>query len=58
MRVFCRAKQFSGVNIDENVVCESVAWLLQNQRGDGALPEVSRVGHTEMVVSQPKCRIL
>lgn len=51
MRVFCKAQQFAGVNIDENVVCESVSWLIQNQREDGALPEVHNVIHREMVVS-------
>ena len=50
MRVFCRAKQFPGINVDENLVCESVQWLIQNQRGDGALPEVHHVIHREMVV--------
>ena len=53
MRVFCRAKQFPGVNIDENLVCDSVTWLIQNQRGDGALHEVHQVIHKEMVVSKP-----
>lgn len=52
MRVFCRAKQFPGVNIDENLVCDSVTWLIQNQRGDGALHEVHQVIHKEMVVSK------
>ena len=50
MRVFCKANEFAGVNIDENLVCESVAWLIQNQRADGALPEVNAVIHREMVV--------
>ena len=50
MRVFCKAQQFTGVNIDEDQVCESVSWLIENQRGDGALPEVYRVIHGEMVV--------
>ena len=50
MRVFCKAQQFNGVNIDEDLVCESVSWLIENQRGDGALPEVYRVIHGEMVV--------
>ena len=50
MKVFCKAQQFSGVAIDENVVCESVSWLIQNQRVDGALPEVHAVIHREMVV--------
>ena len=50
MRVFCKANQYDGVNIDESVVCESVTWLIQNQRADGALPEVHAVIHREMVV--------
>ena len=50
MRVFCKANEFPGVNIDENLVCESVAWLIRNQRADGALPEVNAVIHREMVV--------
>ena len=50
MRVFCEAKKFSGVNIDENKVCESVAWLIQNQDASGALPERNAVIHREMVV--------
>ena len=50
MRVFCQAQKFAGVNIDENLVCESVSWLIRNQRGDGALPEVHAVIHKEMVV--------
>ncbi|KAL9988942.1 hypothetical protein ACROYT_G003438 [Oculina patagonica] len=49
MRVFCKAQEFAGVNIDENLVCESVNWLMQTQRADGALPEVFAVGHREMV---------
>lgn len=53
MRVFCQAQQFAGVNIDENLVCESVGWLIANQRADGALPEVHAVAHREMVVRNP-----
>ena len=53
MRVFCQAQQFAGVNIDENLVCDSVGWLIANQRGDGALPEVNAVIHKEMVVRNP-----
>jgi len=50
MRVFCQAQQFAGVNIDEDLVCDSVDWLIANQRADGALPEVNAVIHREMVV--------
>ena len=53
MRVFCKAQQFAGVNIDENLVCDSVGWLIGNQRADGALPEVNAVIHREMVVRNP-----
>lgn len=53
MRVFCQAQQFAGVNIDEKLVCDSVGWLMGNQRGDGALPEVHAVIHREMVVRKP-----
>ncbi|XP_027048067.1 ophiophagus venom factor-like [Pocillopora damicornis] len=49
MRVFCEAQQFDGVNIDEEMVCQSVDWLVGNQRADGALPEVQMVYHREMV---------
>ena len=53
MRVFCQAQQFAGVNIDENLVCDSVGWLIANQREDGALPEAHAVAHREMVVRNP-----
>ena len=53
LRVFCKAQQFVGVNIDENLVCDSVGWLIGNQRADGALPEVFSVIHREMVVRNP-----
>ena len=43
--------------MDENLVCESVQWLIQNQRGDGALPEVHHVIHREMVVCKP-CSVI
>ena len=58
MRVFCKAQQFAGVNIDEKLVCESVKWLIENQRvGDGALPEVFAVIHGEMVVRKGTYKI-
>ena len=50
MRVFCKAQKFAGVNVDEKTVCRSVAWLINNQRADGALHEVNHVIHREMVV--------
>ena len=50
MRVFCKANRFAGMNIDEHLVCESVAWLIKNQRADGAVPEVNPVFHREIVV--------
>lgn len=49
MRVFCKAQKFAGVNVDEKTVCRSVAWLINNQRADGALHEVNHVIHREMV---------
>lgn len=53
MRVFCKAQQFAGVNIDEDLVCDSVGWLMAIQRPDGALTEVHRVSSTRMVVRKP-----
>ena len=50
MKVFCQAMKFTGVNIDENLVCESVSWLIQNQRGDGAFPEAHAVIRKIMAV--------
>ena len=50
MRVLCKAQTFNGVNIDERLVCDSVDWLIQNQRADGALPEINAVISREMVV--------
>ena len=41
MKTFCKAQKFAGVNIDENMVCASVSWMIQNQRGDGAIPGFS-----------------
>ena len=49
MRVFCKIQEFPGIDIDEKL-CDSVNWLVQNQRADGALPEVNMVIHREMVV--------
>lgn len=53
MRVFCKAQQFAGVNIDEDLVCDSVGWLIGNQRAYGALPEVHAVGNKGMAVRNP-----
>jgi len=50
MKVFCKAQQFAGVDIDEEKMCESVNWLIQQQRNDGALPEVFEVVIRSMVV--------
>lgn len=50
MRVFCKIQEFPGIDIDEKLLCDSVNWLIQNQREDGALPEVNMVIHREMVV--------
>ena len=58
MRVFCKAQQFTAVDIDEDLVCESVRWLIENQRGDGALPEVFKVIHREMVVRKGTYKLI
>ena len=51
MRVFCKIQEFPGTDyVDEKLLCDSVNWLIQNQRPDGALPEVYAVIHREMVV--------
>ena len=50
MRVFCKIQEFPGIDIDEKLLCDSVNWLIQNQRADGALPEINMVIHREMVV--------
>ncbi|RMX42632.1 hypothetical protein pdam_00010273 [Pocillopora damicornis] len=49
MKVFCKAKKFLGDEIEEKMLCESVGWLIENQRNDGAFPEVHHVIHREMV---------
>ncbi|PFX26602.1 cobra venom factor-like [Stylophora pistillata] len=49
MRVFCKAKKFLGDEMDERMLCQSVGWLVENQRSDGAFPEVHHVIHREMV---------
>lgn len=51
LKVFCQASKFDGVQIDQDLLCRSVDWLVQNQRADGAFPEVRAVIHKEMVVS-------
>jgi hypothetical protein len=51
LKVFCQASKFDGVQIDQNLLCQSVQWLVQNQRADGAFPEMHGVAHREMVVS-------
>lgn len=50
-RVFCAAQGFDGIEIDEVLVCDSVSWLLENQRQDGAFPEVKDIIHKSMMVS-------
>ena len=49
-RVFCAAQKFDGIEIDEALVCDSVSWLLENQRQDGAFPEVKDIIHKSMMV--------
>ena len=57
MKIFCQVQGFAGVIIDENLICESVGWLYENQRGDGAFPEVGRRyfsrGVTVRIVNYP-----
>ena len=49
--MFCAAQGFDGIEIDEALVCDSVSWLLENQRQDGAFPEVKDIIHKSMMVS-------
>nr|BAJ05269.1 complement component C3 precursor [Diadumene lineata] len=51
VKVFCEASKFDSISdhIDENAICQSVSWILRNQRADGAIPEVHHVIHKEMV---------
>ena len=49
--MFCSAQDFDGIEIDEALVCDSVSWLLENQRQDGAFPEVKDIIHKSMMVS-------
>lgn len=56
MKVFCKAKKFLGDEIEEKMLCESVGWLIENQRNDGAFPEVHHVIHREMVVRREKSK--
>ncbi|XP_074624283.1 complement C3-like isoform X1 [Acropora palmata] len=48
-RVFCAAGKFDGIEIDEALVCDSVSWILDNQRLDGAFPEVKDIIHKSMM---------
>ena len=50
-RVFCAAQGFDGIEIDEALLCDSVSWILENQRQDGAFPEVKDIIHKSMMVS-------
>ena len=49
--MFCSAQDFDGIEIDEALVCDSVSWLLENQRQDGAFPEVKDIILKSMMVS-------
>ena len=51
MKVFCAAQKLDAIEIDKALVCDSVTWLLENQRDDGAFPEVKNVIHQSMMVS-------
>ena len=44
------AQKFDGVEIDQALICDSVSWLLENQRQDGAFPEVKDIIHKSMMV--------
>ena len=49
--MFCAAQnEFDGIAIDENLVCDSVSWMLENQRQDGAFPEMKDIIHKSMMV--------
>ena len=52
MKVFCATQKFSGIELDEVLICDSVAWLVENQRQDGAFPEMKNVIHTSMMVGE------
>ena len=49
-RVFCAADKFDGIAMDETLVCDSVSWILENQRRDGAFPEIKDIIHKSMMV--------
>lgn len=50
-RVFCAAQNLDGIEIDDSLVCDSVSWILENQRQDGAFPELKDIIHKSMMVS-------
>ena len=52
IKVFCAAQAFDGIKIDEHLMCDSVSWLVENQRQDGAFPEVKNIIHTSMMVGE------
>nr|BAH22725.1 complement component C3 precursor [Nematostella vectensis] len=49
IKVFCTAKRFDGVAIDNDLIRDSITWLLANQREDGAFPEVMDVVHVSLM---------
>lgn len=51
VKVFCAARKFDGVAIDDHLVCDSMKWLISNQRLDGAFPEVHDLVHKSLLVS-------
>ncbi|EDO38193.1 predicted protein [Nematostella vectensis] len=51
IKVFCTAKRFDGVAIDNDLIRDSITWLLANQREDGAFPEVMDVVHVSLMGS-------
>ncbi|XP_031570486.1 A.superbus venom factor 1-like [Actinia tenebrosa] len=49
VKVFCAARKFDGIAIDDDLVCDSIKWLLSNQRLDGAFPEVHDLVHKSLL---------
>ena len=49
-KVFCQAREFIKDHIDENIVCQSAQFLLNQQSDDGKFVEKQAVIHREMTV--------
>ncbi|XP_061089026.1 CD109 antigen-like [Conger conger] len=54
LRCFLQARQF--ITIDANVLSQTAAWLVKQQRPDGAFNEPGRVIHTELQGGQDHSR--